>query len=302
MAITIQNHFVEDFKSDVIHLVQQEDSRIFSKQMNIRMETGEVHTFPRISRRGIDLVAKLGARTDTAFQDTIYSNRTVDLAQFNTADSVESHEMHRMLTDSSKQLPKEISAQVNRFKDKICYDALIGDANTVTGVTGSARTRATVTLPASQTVGKDVGAADSALTMRKLNNAKSIFEANEVIDEKLYLVTNAAGLEALREDVRATNHEYQSAAPLTTGDLGMLLGFEIVLYNFLDGSGESATPFKSVAFTNKALGLAMNPLVDVRVDERVDQQYMWQWYAELRLAAVRLEEEQVVVIEHLAAS
>ena len=102
----------------------------------------------------------------------------------------------------------------------------------------------------------------------------------------------------LLREVKATNGDYISGNPITSGNLGDLLGFHFVVYNHLNGAGTSGDPRKVLLMDSEAVAIATGPeQMLMRAEERADRSYKWQLYTALTMAAVRLEETRVIVID-----
>ena len=297
----IESTYVDTYRSDVIYLMEQEDTRVASMALKDTGK-GETHIFERVQGK-LNLTPKVRLQqTDSKFQYLNWDRRT---AIFDTLDVALVHEyddLYKMIVNPSPQFQRKLAASVVQKKDDIVYAAAIGlAANIVTDPATGVKTPGTVALPASQIVNKDVGAANSPISINKLNAAKRINNKNENQD-KMVCFINAEGIEALLKEVKATSGDYINGRPIETGDLGMLLGFDFVLYNRLSGAGVSGDPHKILLMNQDAVGLVTGPEgVVLKVDVRPGLSYLWQFYLALTAGAVRLEDERVIVIESVVA-
>ena len=103
---------------------------------------------------------------------------------------------------------------------------------------------------------------------------------------------------SLLEELKATNHDYVTDSAVMTGELGLRLGFDFVVYNFLAGAGTSADPRKVLLMDSEAVAIATGPQkLKMSADERPDKSYKWQLYTALTMAAVRIEDTRVITID-----
>lgn len=123
-----------------------------------------------------------------------------------------------VITQPNSEVAASQAYACNRFIDEIIVDAALGDA--YRGKNGTD----VVALPASQVVAVDyagdgVTPANTGLSWMKISQAQYLLSTAEVPTTERYLVTNAAGLKALIQDI-ITNH---SAEVSSIRDLGRSL-------------------------------------------------------------------------------
>lgn len=290
------------FSDDVIYRLTQRDSRVAGLCARVETTSAETHTFERIGGE-LELTAKgRDQNTDDKAQDPTWDRRQVNIATFDMALFHEFDDLYKIIVNPQPFYKEKVVETVNKKKDAIVYAAAVGNASQITTAPDGTKVTSSVALPASQVINKDVGTADSGVNVDKLTEARGLNLVNEN-ESRMTCIIDGESYKELLKDVKAVNGDYINGRPLTSGDLGELLGFDFTVYNRVDGAGTPADPKKVLLMDSEAVAVATGPeAVKMRADERKDKSYKWQLYVALTMAAVRLEEERVIVIESVTQS
>lgn len=277
--------YVDAWKADVHTLYMQRDCRL-STFCRIETDVGKEHYFDTLLAGGLTLTPKTAKqKTETKWQDVDMARRRVSASTEDVAINYEFDELYKILMNPSPLYQMELVGLANRAKDKKIFDACVNPAESyIYGAT----TGTAVPLPAGQQV------AGATLSIDVLTEVREKFIRNEMAMEKVYCILDATSYIELLKDAKAINNDFVNDSPITTGELGLRLGFDFIIYNDNKVSG---TPTKrNVLFlTGMPVGL-INPLaLRIEVDELPTDSYMWQIYMAQTLGATRLDEQRVVL-------
>ena len=202
MSVQITTAFVEQYRGNVAHLVQQKGSRL---RGSVRVETvvGKNAFFEQI---GSTAARKRTSRhSDTPRMDSPHSRRRVSLAAYDWADLIDGEDRVRMLIDPTGPYAEAASFARGRARDDAIIDAAEGTA--FTGVAGGTST----SYDSSNTVDVQIGgsSSDVGLNVEKLRAAKEVLDAGEVDpDDSRFCVVNAKQLRNLLAETEVTSSDY----------------------------------------------------------------------------------------------
>ena len=188
MSVQITTAFVEQYRGNVAHLVQQKGSRL---RGSVRVETvvGNNAFFEQI---GSTAARKRTSRhSDTPRMDSPHSRRRVSLADYDWADLIDGEDRVRMLILPTGPYAEAASFAMGRAMDDAIIDATSYDS--------------------SNTVDVQVGgsATDVGLNVEKLRAAKEVLDAGEVDpDDSRFCVVNAKQLRNLLAETEVTSSDY----------------------------------------------------------------------------------------------
>lgn len=297
MSNEIGKHHVQQFSSNLIHLLNQEGSQLMGtvKKENI---TGRKGHFERIGR---GTVVKVTSRhMDTPINDTAHSRRTYSLEDFAWGDMIDKQDKIRMLVDPTSDYTKAAAWDLGEKMDKIILEALNG-----TAVSGNGETDAetNVVLPTSSIIDEDFGTgSDSNLTVEKLREARRrMMRHAGTIRDDLFIVVNASAIDSLLAETEVTSSDFNSVKALVHGNIDTFLGFKFIVVadGILPGTadGTDSDPVRCFAYQREGLGLGMGKDIGVEVYERGDKMNNIQVLSTMTLGAVRIEEARVQAIE-----
>ena len=133
----------------------------------LKTTPAETHTFERISG---DLALQAKTRnqsTDDVSQDPTWDRRQVNISTTHMATFHEYNDLYKILVNPQPWYTRKHAETLNRKKDDIVYQAALGAASQITTASDGTKTTATVALPASQVIGKDVGGGQLWIKHRK---------------------------------------------------------------------------------------------------------------------------------------
>lgn len=292
MSTQITTAFVEQYRANVYHLVQQKGSKLRS---SVRAEafTGENAFFDQIG--SVAAQRRLSRHGDTPRMDTPHSRRRVTSAPYEWADLIDQQDKVRLLIDPTSEYAQAAAWALGRAMDDVILAAVDADAST--GVDGSTSTSFDSAMIVDvQTVWPGVTAADTGLNLAKLIEARKLLGNNDVDpDEEVYVVVNARQISSLLKDERIVSGDYNSALPLVSGQISKVGGCTLIPCNRIgtDANSDDKVPF----WTRSGMLLATSQDIMGRISERDDKSYATQVYASMIIGATRMEEKRVGYIE-----
>lgn len=284
MANTISKAFVEQFKSNVVHLAQQRGSRM-KDAVRSETVTGDKHNFERIG--SMDSVEKTTRHTDTPVLDVPHSRRVVSMRDWQWADLIDQEDKIRMLISPQSEYTKTGGYAMGRRWDKLVIDAATADAEDGDGTA--------VSFPSSN----QVAHASGGMTVAKILAAREILLSNDVDEESdpMFFVIGSGELTDLLNTTEVKSSDYNTVKALAKGELSDFCGFRFIRSEQLNVDTTSTNYRKCLAFVKSGLGLAIGADVSTRIDDRADKSYATQVYMAFSAAATRIEEEKVVEVQ-----
>lgn len=288
MSTEITTAFVQQYRSNIIHLSQQDDSRLINAVQVKENVTGKNVFFDRL---GLQTMVQLTSRhADTMQQDTPHSRRMASLAPYTVADLIDDPDQIRTLIDPTNPYAKAQGSAIGRTQDDIIIAAALGTA--ATGETGSG----TQALPSGQKVTIQIGGggSDAFLNLDKVLQAKRILDAAEVRKDNRFLVYDAIQMEAMLALEKVTSADYNVIRALVMGEIDTYLGFRWIHSERLTTDSNSDT--QVIAFQGEGIGLGIGRLRETRITEESTKNYATQVWSYLDMGSVRIEDEAVVEI------
>ena len=282
MSTQITTAFVEQYKSNVLHLAQQKGSRLRDA---VRSETvtGKAHFFERIGSTAAQ--KRTSRHSDTPRMDTPHSRRKVTMDDYDWADLIDNEDKVRMLISPQSEYAMAGAWAMGRAMDDSIIAAAVGTA--YGGVAGGT----SVSLPS----GNKVVHASGGLTLAKLLSAKEIMDAADIDpDEPRYLACAAGQITDLLNVTQVTSSDYATVKALAQGSLDSFLGFKFIRTQRLgtDSDGNRQV----TAWAKSGIGLALGADIKTKISERDDKNYATQVFLSMTIGATRIEEEKIVEI------
>lgn len=292
MSVQITTAFVEQYKANVYHLVQQRGSKLRSY---VRQEsvTGKNAFFDQIGSTAARV--RTTRHADTPRMDTPHARRRVSLVDYDWADLIDNEDKVRMLINPASEYATAAMWAMGRSIDDAIIAAFGGTA--YTGSDGSTSTAFdTGMIVDVQTVWPGVSAADTGLNLMKLIEARKLLGANDVDpDEEVFAAVNARQISSLLKDERVVSGDYNSALPLVSGMVSKVGGVTLIPCNRIgvDANSDDKVPF----WTRSGMLLALGQDMTTRITERDDKNYATQVFCSMTIGATRMEEKRVGYIE-----
>lgn len=292
MSVQITTAFVEQYKANVYHLLQQKGSKL-RPYVRIESVTGKNAFFDQIGSTNARL--RTSRHSDTPRMDTPHARRRVSLADYDWADLIDNEDKVRMLINPASEYAQAAMWAMGRSIDDTILEAVDGTA--YTGVDGSTSTSFSSGMIVDvQTVWPGVAAADTGLNLAKLIEARKLLGANEVDpDEEVYAAVNARQISSLLKDERVVSGDYNSALPLVNGQISRVGGVTLIPCNRIgvNSNSDDKVPF----WTRSGMLLALGQDMTTRISERDDKNYAVQVFCSMTIGATRMEENRVGYIE-----
>lgn len=290
MSIQITTAFIQQYRANVEHLVQQKGSRL---RPLVRTETqnAEFDFYDRIGATSAQEVT--GRHQDTPLINVPHDRRRVSLRDFDWADLIDRPDRIRMLIDPTSPYSQNAAYALGRKMDEVILDSAFGSV--YTGKTGSS----TVSFPAGQQVAVDYvetgSAANSGLTIGKLRRAKQILDQNEVDPtERRYIAMTAKQMTDLLRTTEVTSADFNTVRALVQGEINSFMGFEFVRTELVRTNASSHR--RCLAWCQSGLLLAVGQDIVTDIGPRRDKRNSTQVYVSASFGATRMEEEKVVEI------
>ena len=289
MSVQITTAFVEQYKGNVEHLVQQKGSRL---RDSVRLETvtGKNAFFEQLGTTSAQ--KRTSRHADTPRLDVPHSRRRVSLVDYDWSDLIDKEAEIRMLIQPSGPYAENAAFALGRAMDDEIITA--ADSAAFTGVSGGTSTA----FDTSNIVDVQVGgsSADVGLNVEKLRAAQEILNASDIDPEiDRYCVVNAKQLRNLLGETAVTSSDFNSVKALVQGEVDTFLGFSFIRTQRIGVDANS--DHKVLFYAKPGICLAIGAEPTVRISERDDKNYAQQVFASMSIGATRMQEELVGFIE-----
>lgn len=305
MSTQITEAFVRQYGSNVFHLSQQRGSRL-RPTTRMEMQRGKLKFFERVGL--VSAQERTSRHADTPILNTPHSRRGVILRDFEYGDLVDDVDKIRTLISPENEYVKAAIWSLGRSMDERIINAADGSA--ITGEDGDG----SQAHPNSQKIASVSGGAGSGLNVQALRRAKKLLDAAEVDPmEPRYCVHSAEQLEDLLGETETTSSDFNTVKALVQGEINTFLGFNFIHSELLNlqsgtlafdvtsgavgsGGGDADGYRKVLCYARSGIVHSVGMDIKAMVQPRADKSFSMQVYASLSNGAVRMEEEQVVVI------
>ena len=291
MSTQITTAFVQQYRANVEHLLQQKGSRL-RPYVRVETQNAEFDFYDRIGATSAQEVT--GRHQDTPLVNVPHDRRRVSLRDFDWAELIDRPDRIRLLIDPTSPYSQNASYALGRKMDEIILEAMFNSVST--GKTGSS----TVTFPAGQQIAVNFvesgSAANSGLTIGKLRKDKQMLDASETDPaDPRYIVVTAKQVTDLLQTTEITSADFNSVKALVQGDVNTFMGFEFVRTELVntDASSHRRVP----CFTKSGMLLAVGQDVNVDIGPRRDKRNSTQVYCSASFGSVRMNEEKVIEIK-----
>ena len=309
MSQQISTAMVDMFSANVMHLVQQEGTRLLP---SCRMETfhGESKFFDRIGLAKAK--RKEGRHSDVVYEDIPHSRRQVTTEDFYASDLVDKEDKLRVIMNPESEYAKAIAMALGRQIDEEIIAGGLGSAY------GGKKGTIPIALPDSQKlVAVDAGVF-SGLNIATLRAVRKKFKQNEAIKKggKLIWAQSAQQADDLLGSTEVTSADFNSVRALVNGENDTFMGFlfvetELLPFNeaaitfeIADGSVGSGAGTVAIgegrrcmAYTQgSAILCALPSMINGRITEMPSKHYSHQVYGSMTVGSTRMEEEQLMEI------
>lgn len=281
MSVTVPQHYVQQFRDNVMLLAQQRGSKLRGTVREESM-TGVKGFFDRIGPTTV--TEKLTRHDDTPQIDTQSSRRAITLRDFGWADLVDNEDQLRMLLDPKSAMTRNAVMAMGRQIDDLIIAAFNGTAEE--GQFGGT----TVTFPAAQ----QILHGSTGLTVDKVKQTLRTFEENDVDTSELFWVISPIAKEDLLGNTEVTSSDFVTDKPLVNGRIGFWMGFNWIVSSRLPVASNIRSTF---AYSMDGMGLKVGKDITTRVATRHDKWDAAEILLTMSFGATRIEDVQVMEIQ-----
>jgi hypothetical protein len=284
MSDQISTAFVQQYSTNVAHLLQQKGSKLrdtvmtgsaTGKAAKAVEQVGAVNAVKRTTRHG-----------DTPLISTPHDARWVFPVDYEWADLIDDQDKVRMLINPQSPYAVNGAYAMGRAID----DEIIGafNATSKTGENGTTDT--------DLVAGHTLAVSGSALTLIQLQDAKKLLMEAEVdVDnDPIYMAISASQHDDLVRMTSTQSVDTNVERSLVDGRVRSFMGINFVLTERLtvDGSGDRLCP----VWAKSGMHLTVWNDITTKISEREDKSYATQVYLKTTIGATRLEEGKVVMV------
>jgi len=293
MSSQITTAFVEQYKSNVMNLVQQKGSRLRGCVMVDSSVNGKKKFTEQVGTT--EAQKRTSRHSDSPLVNTPHLRRSLTLDDYEWGDLIDQADKVRLLIDPTSSYAQNAAWAMGRAMDDVIFDALHGTA--YTGVSGSDESP----LPAGQkiavTVQDGTGTSDAGLNTAKLRAARKVLLSNEVSqDEELFCAVNAQMVDNLLQTTEVGSYDYNSVKALVRGEIDTWMGFKFIHSERVNTLISGGTDQACMVWAKSGLELGIGSDVKSSIAPRADKSFSTYVYYSMCLGATRLEEEKVVEI------
>jgi hypothetical protein len=289
MSSQITVAFVQQFKSNILHLSQQKGSKL---RGSVRSDTlkGKAGYFERLGPTA--MIQRTTRHADTPQVDSPHSRRRVITTPYEWADLIDNADKVRMLIEPQNDYAVNAANAAGRTQDDLIVAAFNGNAYSMDEDDAAS----SVALPSGQKVGKDIGAADSNLNLLKVLTAKEILDLSDVDPDERYIYVSPKMMTAWLQVTEVKSADYNSVKALVQGEIDTFLGFKWITGTRTQANTAATGRYANV-WAKRGMGFAIGEEVVTRISERDDKAYSTQVFLRMDMGATRVEDECVVQID-----
>lgn len=282
MAPSIDNAFIRKYDALVRHLSQQGDLRIRPHVMEVASNAAQ-YSWDRLAATAA--VEKTARRLDTVYVDDVWTRRVAVPRTFTHTMTIEHEDKVQMIANPNSEYAHNQAMAMKRQWDDLCIEAATGDSLDGDGVA--------VTFPA----GQKVSDGSVPISFDLITEVQELFLTNEItMDVPKVMIVGPTQIRKLLQLTEQTSADFvQREALQKLSQYGIVpgwMGFTWIMSNRLlaPAGGE----ISCLAFTKRALGLAVNQNTFTRIGEDPSKSYMMQVFSQFTGGATRVEDEHIV--------
>lgn len=284
-GVTIENHHVVAYDTDVRLTMQQTKSRLEDCCTPYPNIVGRSKRVSRIT--GAEAEQIVSRHSDTKLSEDSHVVRFIDLTDWAKATLLDEEDEMKVLANPRNAYVTGAVASLNRRKDKEIIAALGGSARTADNTY--------VALPVAQTIVH--GSAN--ITLAKIRSGIQILNENEAdspdeMGAQRTFVYTADQLTILMAEASLTSADYNALQALQNYTIKHFLGLEWRRVEFLPKVLTTRTCY---IFGKSYVGFGTGNNLSNSIDKRPDKNNATQFLSKMSLGAVRIEDAGVVGIE-----
>ena len=282
MSATINNTYIAEFNQYLRHLASQEYARLCNTVDTVNCG-GETYSFDRVGNK--EASQKTNRAQATPITDYDFSRRTAVVKTFDVGELIEHEDQIQAKVSISGGLVKEMAHSMARAKDDEIIrafgaDALDGD--------GSA-----VPFPSEQVLGDG----SAPISFDFVTSVQERFLENDLQGEvRKYFVISPKQVRKMLQLTEQTSADFVTREALQKLNAGLIvpnwLGFTWICSTRL--LSPSAGEIDCWAYTDRAIGMAMNRDTTTFMQQDPSRSYAWSLYSQSTYGAVRVMDEHIV--------
>jgi hypothetical protein len=283
MSDQISTAFVQQYATNVAHLLQQKGSKLRDAVMTSAATGKAAKVVEQVG--AVNAVKRTTRHADTPLIDTPHSARWTFPVDYEWADLIDDQDKVRMLINPQSPYAVNGAYALGRAIDDEILGAFF--ATSKTGENGSTDEAFT---------GQQVAADGSdALTIAQLLEGKRILMANEVDldNDTIYMAITAEQHEDLLGMADIKTIDSNATKVLVDGRVRSFLGINFITTERIPGE---ADPYPLPMWAKSGMHLTMWNDITTKISEREDKSYATQVYVKGTFGATRLELGKVVRI------
>ncbi len=283
MSDQISTAFVQQYNTNVAHLLQQKGSKLRDSVMTSSATGKAAKAVEQVG--AVNAVKRTTRHADTPLISTPHDARWVFPVDYEWADLIDDQDKVRMLIDPQSPYAVNGAYALGRAIDDEILGAFFATSKTgENGTTDEAFT------------GQQV-AADGAdnLTIAQLMEGKRILMENEVDldNDQIFMAISAAQHEDLLGMTQIQTIDSNATKVLVDGRVRSFLGINFITTERIPGS---ADPYPLPMWAKSGMHLCVWNDITTKISEREDKSYATQVYVKTTIGATRLELGKVVRI------
>ncbi|MBN2643305.1 MAG: hypothetical protein JXR78_16760 [Victivallales bacterium] len=225
MPANIEQWWIDTYEENVLHALQQKDSRL-SGCVSPGTMKGKRRRFNYLGEA--EMSEMTGRNEDTVWTDDEFFNRWITARRFAKSSIIEDEDVMRAFTEPNSDLVQAAVFAGRRQKDKVIIEAM--DAVAYTGEDAETA----VPLPDSQKLDVQIGSpygapANTGMNLEKILEAKFLLDDADIDDDipRFYTVT-ATQLKELLNTTEIKNADYNNVKALAEGKIDTFAGFKFI--------------------------------------------------------------------------
>ena len=292
MSTQITTAFVNQYRANVEHLLQQKGSKL-RPFVRVESQKAEFEYYDRIG--SVDAVEVTSRHSDTPLISTPHDRRQISLRDFDWADMIDRTDRIRLLIDPASPYAQNAAWALGRKMDDIIIESAFGTAKSgKTGGTSVAFDTATSQIAVNYV--ESGGATNSGLTIGKLRKAKQLQDANETDpSDPRYIIVTSKQVTDLLQTTEVTSSDFNSIKALVAGEVNTFMGFQFVRTERV--AADASSHRRVIAYAKSGLLMAVGADINVDIGPRRDKRNSTQVYCSASFGATRMEEGKVLEIK-----
>lgn len=295
MSFQVPTHFVQQYTTNVMFLLQQRGGKLASRVMPGSYTGKGAKAVEQVG--AVKPVKNLGRHADTPLISTPADARWVYPNDYDWADLIDQQDKLRMLIDPQSAYTQNAVNSMRRAQDDEILQAFFS-----TSQTGENGTTATA-FPGGQIVSVNTGGTASKLNVAKLRAGKKLLMAAglDLESEVLHCAITSVEHDALLNEIQVINLDYNTRPVLVDGKVTAFMGINFVHVEFSDATAYDAAATMVSGGNNlvplwAVSGMHLGTWNDMTVDvsPRPDKRNSTQVYVSSTVGATRTEEKRVV--------